>query len=343
MNQSFLKPALALFFLLLFLGGVSVFNLKKAPPKKQIALKGIALGIHTRTLRKDIDQSLTEVKNLGANTILIKVTEFQDDWQSNIIRPNPEITISINKLNYALTQAKKLQLSLILMPVVLLENVRSKTDWRGMIEPLDVEGWFDSYTYMILKYARISQKKAVDFLAIGSELVSMEPYTEQWEKVIDRVRQVYEGHLFYSSNWDHLETTSAWEKLDFLGCNAYFELSSFKEKTSPKELMRRITSTKDEIFRWVQSSQKPIIITEVGFPSRTNALFNPWDHTAKGEPDPDIQLLAYHEFLKAWSTPPTPYGIILYEWDGAGGPKDTGYTPRGKPAEKVIQSWLNSS
>jgi hypothetical protein len=35
---------------------------------------------------------------------------------------------------------------------------------------------------------------------------------------------------------------------------------------------------------------------------------------------------------------------MIWNWEpGAGGPKDKGYTPENKPAEKVLREWMGKS
>ncbi len=50
----------------------------------------------------------------------------------------------------------------------------------------------------------------------------------------------------------------------------------------------------------------------------------------------------YAKKMAAWpKDKPTPLsGFFVWEWYGYGGPKDVGYTLRGKPAQAVIKRWF---
>jgi hypothetical protein len=256
------------------------------------------------------------------------------------MKPEPEVTLPLRTLSATIETAHSFGLKTLLMPIVLLRNPRTVKDWRGMIAPTNIRRWFEAYRYMILKYARLAEERRVAYFSIGSELVSMERYVGEWARVIDDVRRVYSGKILYSFNWDHLDDHSVWRKLDLVGCSAYFELLKPGEPIDLERVRLRAQKAKAEIDAWSRKLDRPVILTEVGFPSRVGGLSNPWDHTARATPDMETQLIGYQTFLKTWSAPPFPYGIFFYEWTEKSGPLDDGYTPKGKPAEALLRNWL---
>ncbi len=81
---------------------------------------------------------------------------------------------------------------------------------------------------------------------------------------------------------------------------------------------------------------------EVGWCSLANAAHEPWDYTRTSEPlDLELQRKLYEGFFRSWHGNPQFGGFMVWEWTpGEGGTSDKGYTPEGKPAEKVLREWL---
>ncbi len=306
-------------------------------------LKGMALGVYVDTDQEWVKQSLDELQQLGVNAILLKVTEIQEDWQSVRIQPDPHLTISVRQLESAIQVARERGFRVGLMPVVLLRSPRSATDWRGMIEPRNVSLWFRSYRGFLAKYRRIARQKEVDFFSVGSEMVSLEKYGEEWTRLIRESREDFAGKLFYSFNWDHLSKSPAWSELDWLGVNAYYELASENETPSLERAKERWKSFQRPLQEWAQLLQKPLLFTEVGYPSRKQGLHDPWNHVRSGIPAPKVQAMGYRAFLETWNSALNLKGVFFYEWRGVGGESDLGYTPREKPALKILQKWMQPS
>jgi hypothetical protein len=83
------------------------------------------------------------------------------------------------------------------------------------------------------------------------------------------------------------------------------------------------------------------MITEVGWPSVDGGAVHPWDYTADGAVDVEEQRRAYRAFARAWGGTALA-GVFFWEWSGAGGAADRGYTPRDKPAECVLANWFDA-
>ncbi|HLG21097.1 MAG TPA: hypothetical protein VI895_14955, partial [Bdellovibrionota bacterium] len=331
-----------LFATLVFILGMGGTASPAAGPEP--ALRGVAISLDASTELKTVEKALREVRDLGANSVLFKVAEAQTDWRSNILRPNPELTAPLLLVENVLRSARSLGFKIVFMPVVLLETPRTRKDWRGMIVPDDLERWFRSYRHMILKYGRISQAEKVEYFSVGSELVSMEPFPSLWSGLIDEVRSVYRGVLFYSFNWDHRSETPAWSRLDLIGINTYNEMAQIGEEPTAEQLAHRWKSVRSKVIDWSRRLGKNILITEAGYPSRKNGLVNPWDHTVTGGiPDESVQRLGYGALLEAWNGEPRLEGLLFYEWQGVGGNQDTGYTPRGKASETLLKLWMRES
>ena len=90
---------------------------------------------------------------------------------------------------------------------------------------------------------------------------------------------------------------------------------------------------------------KPVIFTEVGFPSVHGGNHRPWADGKSDDVDLQLQARCYRAIFQAFYNKPWFEG--MYWWkvgtNGFGGPGDTSLTPWGKPAMQVIRKWYESS
>ena len=227
----------------------------------------------------------------------------------------------------------------MLIPIVLLDETEESTDWRGTIDPPDWDRWFASYREFILYYARIAAETGAEYFSVGSELISTEFFRDRWVGVIDAVREVYPGLLLYSSNWDHYEQVRAWDRLDLVGVTAYNTVSN-SDKPTVEELLGFWKPIKTKLLRWQRKIGKPIVFTEVGYPSQVGASRDPWNYYMSTQVDLETQKRCFEAFFATWEDEPAVAGVYVFEWWGEGGPEDTSYMPKGKPAMEVIRAWL---
>ena len=302
--------------------------------------KGMVLGIFSKTDPDYFRTNLEEIRKLGVDSVSLIVPKIQKDVHSTGFYDDPWVTPSEESLRLAVREAHRRGMRVFLMPIVYLE-VLKEGEWRGTIEPDDWGVWFDAYEKMIVGYARLASEERVEYFSVGSELCSTEKMKGRWERVIRKVRGVFPGKITYSANWDHLEPVSFGSRLDFLGMNAYYEVG--KESASdPATMAARWKEIQKGIRKWRRSNgDKPLVITEVGYPSRTGAGEDPWNYFGEGDPDPEAQRKCYEAFVAAWNGETMLSGVYFYLWWGEGGLQDRDYTPRGKPAQRVIESWYS--
>ncbi len=299
---------------------------------------GMVFGIFSRDEPTFILDNLEQVRGLGANAISIPIPWAVRDVRSTEIRRREDMTPGDETLRFAIREAHRLGMSVLLMPLLVVDEA-GEGEWRGTMSPPDWEEWFSGYSALVIRYARIAQEEEAAILSVGSELCSTEGRIDEWRALIARVREIYSGALTYSANWDHRGDISFLDRLDYLGMNAYFELTENPD-AGVEELILAWAPILEEVRAWRESTGKPLLVTEAGYPSRRGSARDPWDYTAEGEPDPEGQARAYEALLRAWAGFPRLAGVYFYLWWGEGGPGDTGYTPRGKPAEAVLREWL---
>lgn len=286
-------------------------------------------------------QSIDEIAAVGADTVKFVVDARMENGRSSRIYLDLRMTPTFEQLTDLIRHAKEKKLRVILMPIVLLDAPVGN-EWRGTIHPEDWHDWWDSYRSMLAHYATIAQVEHVDVLVIGSELVSTESNTTEWTKTINSVRELFKGRLTYSSNWDHYTSVPFWDQLDLIGMNSYWKLGKDRNATVA-EIEDNWRDIQVDLFKFQSEVKKPIMFLEIGWFSQANVAYEPWDYTKEEEPlDLDLQKRLYEGFFNVWWGEPRLGGFSVWEWPpDASGEKDRGYTPHGKPAEKVLREYLS--
>lgn len=305
-----------------------------APP-----IRGLAVAPHFEpgrdpdVLRRRVD----EVAALGATHVSVLVQWSQRDVRATVIAPYPHGTED-EQVRLAIRRARERGLKVLLFPTVRVA-LRGEGEWRGTLAPADPEAWWRSYRAFILHYADLAAAEGVEIFSVGSELVSMEAHADRWRDLIRAVRARFPGRLTYSANWDHFRSVPFWEAVDYIGLNAYHELTK-RDDASLAELTRAWIAVRDRVLAWQRPAGRPLLITEVGYPSLDGGARQPWNYTLGTDPDPEEQRRAYAAFCAAWEGVPDLAGVFFWIWAGEGGPRDTSYTPRGKPAADVLRRWF---
>lgn len=218
--------------------------------------------------------------------------------------------------------------------------------WSGDISfaaPAAWDEWWRQYRQWILHYARLAEGNGTDLFVIGTELggttAPERGQEEKWRRLIADVRRVYHGPVTYAAHWgQEFETLPFWDALDFIGLNFYYPIASGDGALSA-EAAGRVAETVERVQeRWA----KPVLFTEVGFPSSAGAARQPWREDFQGRPDPELQARCYELVFRTFYSRPWFHGLYWWKWHSngrGGGPSDLLYTPQRKPAERVIAHW----
>jgi len=233
----------------------------------------------------------------------------------------------------------------VLMPILLIERPGPK-DWRGVIKPRNWDLWWESYTSHFDRFIRIANSAGVDMLSVGSELNTTEDQLDRWRGFISDVRSRYPGRITYSSNWDRYGKTSIWPLVDVMSVSSYFELERERPGAPEDDLVRAWDAPKASLLAEAERWDRPLLLSEVGYPSLPWANAQPWNYVAENDEtaDHEMQARCWRAFFRAWSeTIADPDGPVIgfcgYRWDPYrhGDEKDTGYGIVGKPAMDVIR------
>jgi hypothetical protein len=301
----------------------------------------------TRTLQSPAaDRSLADVRALGASAVAINVSWWQDDETATEIRADEAKSASLESVAHAIDEAHRLGMRVMLKPMV---DVKSRI-WRGTIRPRDIEPWFRSYGTFICTFADLAKRKQVEILCVGTEMNTLEgpEHEARWRNLIRDVRRRYPGKLTYAANWHEGAGTRGgfravrfWDALDLVGINPYFAIADSRDSTA-EQLAAGCRGWMDTLEAWRRESgiDKPILYTEIGYPSFDGGAMRPWGSDESGlDPDPAEQAAAYEAFLSTVGEREWCAGSFLWRWEPyphAGLRYPTGHTPQDKPAEKVI-------
>ncbi len=221
-------------------------------------------------------------------------------------------------------------------------DLKSEGEWKQ---------WEDEYEKYILDFATLSQVVEADMFCIGVEYrVATRKRPQFWLQLIDKVKARYKGPVTYAANWDDYETILFWNKLDYIGIDAYFPLL---EETSPtvKELVSAWKPHYEQIDAHRLKLNKPVLFTEYGYRSMDKTAWKQWeledDWRCKGECNLEVQCNAYDALYRVFWDQPWFAGGFIWKWydnhTGAGGSNNNDYTPQNKPVESIIKSVYQKS
>lgn len=296
----------------------------------------MSLGLWADSTASDARARLDEIVALGATDVAIVVAWGQRDVHSDRVARGA-VTTPDDVLAAALDHATGRGLRVTLFPILVLERT-APGQWRGTLAPRDVDEWWTSYEAFIVAHARLAAAYKTAALVIGSELGSTETWRDRWYHLISRVEKLYTGDLLYSANWDHFEHVSFAARLDALGVTGYFELTKDHD-ASIETLTAAWAKPRAALVAAAEKRGLPLYLTEVGYPSVDGGAGTPWDYTRAAPVDLEEQRRAFLALARAWGGQPLT-GLFIWEWSGAGGASDRGYTPRDKPAECVLRAWF---
>lgn len=299
-------------------------------------VRGVSLGLFATDPEWDYGPLVREISARGATDVLVVVNAYQSHRLSSDIAPRPGFTPSRATVARTLAQVRASGMRAALMPVVRLTQ-RGPNEWRGTIAPADgLDAWFDSYRAFVLPLAELAEASGATRFVVGSELSSLEPYDAHWRSVIEAVRARFSGRLTYSANWDRLSSVHFWDALDEVGVTAYFPLVRGDVEPTDETLARAWRGPREALASLRARTGKPLFLTEVGYPSHAGAAARPWDETHATSVDLALQRRLYDAFCDAFVDAQVIDGFYVWNWFGFGGPLDTTFTPRGKPAAAAL-------
>ncbi len=295
-------------------------------------------------------QSVDNLATTHANYVSLIIPYYQSNIYSTDIQPGwntPTDASLVSGIQYI--HSKGMQVML----VVHLESYDSQ--WRATINPGDRATWYANYLNMLKRLATIAQQQGVESFCIGVELIDMASQYQnadnvnQWDNIIGQLRSMYNGKLTYGANWggggwyDEKANIAFWDKLDFIGISAYFNLNTSSDVNSLEGALGTVKNNENKPLS--QSLGKKINFTVMGHKSVSGSQYQPRNYNWSGAIDQNGQANDYTALFDYWNGQSFFGGVHLWEWStdpNAGGAGDGTYTPQGKTAQNVMTQWFGT-
>jgi hypothetical protein len=303
-------------------------------------------GIQTGYTSRQSEQSLQRVKATGANFVSITPFGYSADERS----PTIQFVLrnvwdeTLGGLLKAAEDAHAQDMGVIMKPHLWLGNGK----WCGEIDvpQSDLAAWENSYSQFIVYHALIAELSGMDALCVGVELPNMTPHTDMWKRIITRVRLAYNGPLTFGGNWfNEYDKIHFWDELDFIGVQHYFPLAT-SVTDSVDQARRELFKIRDTMQQLSLQWNRPIVLTEVGFPSIDGAFISPHKEDFSQRVSNERQAEGYRMLIDTFADQPWCKGFFWWKWESADRDprdQDKSFQIRGKMAESVVRNFYHTS
>ncbi len=227
--------------------------------------------------------------------------------------------------------------------------MRAGGKWLADIDPGSDDAWrdwFASYRTFILHYAALAERAGIECFVVGAELrTATTTHPREWRAIIADVRHVYHGRLTYAANWaDEVNEITFWDALDCIGVQAYYPLSAHASP-NVQDLVTGWQPHLQTLRALHERTKKPVLFTEVGWKSTSDATIRPWEWTEHlnsltARVSSETQANAYDAFFRTVWREKWFGGACVWKWYAgrtrAEGSHAADFTPQNKRAETVI-------
>jgi len=288
-------------------------------------------------------ETFHSIVNINANSVSIIPFGFISNTGS---------TVSFNTTNQwwgekdegviTLTQyAKSQNLKVMVKPQIWIWG----GSYTGDYEPTSEIEWKNlenSYYDYIIHYADIADSINCELFCIGTEWKKFHQMRPTfWSNLIDSARTHFKGELTYAGNWDSYNTFTHWNKLDYIGIDAYFPVSNSITPTV-EECKTGWQVNFESIKNYSLQLNKPVIFTEYGYRSIDKCGEQPWSTSNTGNVNLTAQNNAYQALFDTFWNQSWFEGGFLWKWkavhSNSGGSSNKEFTPQNKPVEQTIKN-----
>jgi len=224
--------------------------------------------------------------------------------------------------------------------------------------------WFASYIESMKFFAELARKANADSMMIGAELLGTEGLDHYWNRVIEEVRNIYDGPITYEFTYaSRKEHKLEWIKnLDYLSYSYYppaQEQLPDIHNVSMDEVEKIPTPTVEDMVEFLKPRRDriasiieyfggmPIAFTEIGVRSSHGCTMLPYNYLWDTRYDGEEQANFMETIFRTFNNLPGWMGMFWWKWDEtqlrphyhndpAG---EKGFTIQGKPAEDVLKKW----
>lgn len=309
------------------------------PNSKGFTIKGISMVAPV----KPIDETaLKPMKELNANSIAVMPYAFCTP-DNPVIRYNhkgqwwgesDEGVIGSTQL------AHDQGLSVMLKPHLWIDHgqytgaflLKTENEWRV---------WEDSYLDYATHFARLADSMKIDIFCFATELgAAVKARPHYFSSLIDTLKKVYRGKLTYAANWDDYTEFPFWDKLDYIGVDAYFPLAK-EETPSVNSLKKGWQKYIPSLEKISKKHNRPVLFSEYGYRNVDFTGAEPWKEN-EGKENNQGQSNAYEAIYQSFTGKEWFAGGYVWKWfpePNRRRKKEIDFTPQEKPALKVIANW----
>jgi hypothetical protein len=300
-------------------------------------MRGFALPSWNRT---DYDSPaapryLRDIRATGARWVTLTPTWYQTHVTDTAPHTTEE-TASDASLRHIVARAHKAGLKVMIKPHI---DLPGDID-RAEIRPRDRTAWFAAYRHFITHYADLAADTGAEQFAVGTELAGVSGDTAAWTRVVEAVRDHYDGPLTYAANYDEYQKIHFWKALDLIGIDAYWPLSE-RPADDAADLRRAWKPIRERLAAYAGRQDRRILFTEAGYVSQRGSTTAPYSWTVSRTPAASEQAAAYRALLDSFEGRAWWAGVCWWMWDdwpeSGETPEELAYTPHGKPAETVLR------
>jgi len=308
--------------------------------------RGVALPLDANDVSFSYTFLLDEIVALGATDVAVTVPLFQEDARSDRprwhTRRSPPLTVVADTIR----EARRRRLGVTVTPDLRLEHA-APGESRRTLAPRHRAAWFRAYADALGDLAAIAAATGADRLGLGAELSTLDGAADEgsWRSLLERLRGLFHGPIVYGAAWERPRACALLRLVDQPGVAAFFPLRRADQPANATTLTASWAALRGDLLALAGEFGKPLLLTAVGYRSLADSTLRPWDDAARGVAAPDEQREGWRAFRQALAqTPDQPFirGFYVWSWSGPGGPRSTGFSPRGKPAEEEVRALLQA-
>ena len=309
--------------------------------------RGMVLGLYAGLPEYNYSFELHKIASTGATCVSIQAIYLMETGNSCEINRHPTSSPSELNLRRIFQKAKANNLRILFFPTINIKGEANNAKWwRGNIEPSDWNLWWHNYTEFNVHLAHIAQQEKVEWYSVGTEMASTHRFPDRWRELVSKVREVYKGKITYSVNFDSHDSFTFGDCLDVIGINTYDPIAKRNEYPTSEQIR--------DGWWWIiikartlhARFHRPVMITEVGYPSVARAHAGPWDFRTNKPKDLKLQnflISGALDVLKNWNDGEAVFYYLYGEnlnQKPVGGPEDRTYSVWDKPAEATLRSYF---
>ena len=300
------------------------------------------------------DMDYSEIQNegqaLNLNTITVSLLVRCDSATSSTLTVTDD---DWNKVKADVTALKQRGFKILIQPYpYIADGSVAEVDWN----PTDKVTWFSQYETIINQIAQYAQSENLYGMYVATNFVHMEEFETDWIRIIQNVKKVYQGKVFFRTNWWKTaswapETVQAyqatlnrtfWQYVDVISIAAYFEVTD-EINPSSETLQKELHSTEiydrkqdivSEIKAFNDKWNKPVFFGELGLPPYSNAPSKPYDNQM--DKTSKYSEAVQSNWFDAWYTVFSQFdwwlGYSIFEIGS-----NSSYNPYGKMAASTIR------